>query len=212
MISKYEKALCRVLSFTFIGMSFFVENVIFDNEFMTFYAMPLLLILYPLAIVLLFLLISNLPMRSENENKNGRVLTKKIFGLSYKLAAFLGITLLSAMVLVIIGTIKSSSIVLNHHKQLFDKLSNSENFDLAFYEETSKAYDSANLIKPAINDIKNNPTKISLALPWRVEVTVSTKMETDSPNWVSTYWVLTYVNDGYEWHLDDWRYTEMYKK
>ncbi|SHH78340.1 hypothetical protein SAMN02745823_01008 [Sporobacter termitidis DSM 10068] len=192
---KYQKALFRVLNITFLGLWFFVENVFSYYELMENTSAWMMLFVYLPSIVLLFLLICNLPKRSDNENNS--VPFKKIYGFSRNGLAILGMTLLVAIILIILGTIKSSSIVMDHHKQFFEELASSENKEEVLYHETYKSASWLSLTTDRINYIKNNPAYVSSVLPWKMEVTVGSKSDN-----VSTHLVLTYVRDGRAWILN----------
>lgn len=189
---KYEKAFGFGEYIVILGLWTFIGIVVKNHELMQ-YVREMLLFVYVPFVVAFFLLINMLPRRPQ-EHWRGH---KNFLGFPPVGLIVLGGSLILAIGLLIFGTYKSMPVVLNHHKEFFEKLENSTQREKDIFNETDKPAFWIGLDDERIDTINNNPMYVSLALPWRMEVTIGLKADQSSK-----HLVLTYVKDGRGWILN----------
>jgi hypothetical protein len=156
--------------------------------------------------IILYLIIREYPSQHNEEVKE----TKNNYcGLSKKTIIVFGLTVVVSLAFVVFDYIKSPSIVLDHHKQLFTRLSESKDPQLILDVETMKpSYSAPNIPIQDIKEIKNGEVEVDLATPWSISLIVKSKATGDLKYWWIEYvrvpnW--KYLYDNTVWRLEEVR-------
>ncbi len=166
------------------------NTVLNDGEFASNFVMIWGFIIAPMAIGFFIFLNGIDPGEKESSKKR-----KAVLGFKKRTVILLAVSILVAFSVVLNFTIRSCDTVLNYHQNLVNKIATANNPKELLYEETSNSVYMFDAIITDINQISNSRAYVSLALPWRVEVTVETYDRT-------RYWVMDYVRRDKEWRLE----------
>lgn len=188
-----RRVINSLLAFIWLSIFNFAHIFLTDGTIAAYFILIWFILILPITIVFL-LFVTGLSVQHDEEIKEAK---KNFYGFSYKTVTILGLTIIVSLAFIISDTLKSTSIVLDYHKQFITKLSESKDQQLLLLEETIQpSYMTSDIIKD-LNEIKNNKALISFALPWRIGITINSGTKENLK-----YWELQYVRNNKKWRLE----------
>lgn len=169
------------------------EILLLNGDIASYFILIWFTLILPVSIAFFLFTAEADTQSSEEVNES----SKKSYGFSHKTVIILCLSIVVSLTIVIYDTIRSTSVVLDYHRQFFDRLSDSKDKKAMLLEETLQPWYMSEGIIEDIYQIKDNEAYISFALPWRIGIAI--RADTYG---ALKYWRFEYVKDYERWRLE----------